>query len=237
MIDVNKKSIVFMPGWGFKSSIWDDILASLNMHTVRRLDLPNIKETNDLPIAIKRLSKHIPLNSTIVAWSLSGLIAILFCHHFPHRCNQLILVASLPKFVSDSNWIGIPSTVAKQFQHKAMTDPGLLLKQFLDWVQYPDTSKSVRLEIKNHCLTPHAKLIQYLTYMFNEDLRDIFNYLQTRIYLVFGEKDAIVPSQAVNQLNKLNKKLLIKIVPEAGHIPFLTHKELFTQILMDILYE
>jgi pimeloyl-[acyl-carrier protein] methyl ester esterase len=235
-----KPVIVLLPGWGINASIWQPVLESLAEYDIRQLDLPPLNQTTDFDQAMLGLINGIPDNSIIVAWSLSGLLALYLAHHLPRKCAKLILVSSLPQFTSTQDWLGVPLILAKQFQHKAKTNLIDLLNQFIKLVRYPDTSTATTEFITLHALNAEKyqpSLLRYLHVLFTVDYRQFFKDLTVPVHCIFGGKDAIVPSKAANQLRGLNKNTAISFIHDAGHIPFLTHQKIFNELLTGILHE
>lgn len=226
-----KKSLIFLPGWGFKSSIWDATANLFTDYDVKTIDLPILNENHDLNQVINSLNKAIPENSILIAWSLSGLIAIYFCYYLPHKCAKLILVSSLPKFIAASDWFGIPLKIAERFQQLAKTNLESLLTRFMSLIQYPGSL---------HILSAHENnfmLINYLNFMVNTDYCELFMNLNMPVYCLIGANDPIIPHNAITQLSALNNNISVNIISNAGHLPFLTHQEVFTQLLTGILHE
>lgn len=235
-----KKTLIFLPGWGFKSSIWQASAKLLTHYEVKTIDLPMLSDNHNLDSVIKKLNKTIPKNSTIIAWSLSGLIAIYFCYCLPHKCAKLILVNSLPKFIATPDWIGIPPEFARRFQHKAKTDIAKLLTHFIKLMQYPGSSTSINSYASLHTLDAgenYLMLTNYLNFIIKADYCHLFKKLAMPVYCIFGADDAIIPTQAIAQLATLNPNIRVNIIPGCGHIPFLSHQKIFTQLLTGVLNE
>jgi pimeloyl-[acyl-carrier protein] methyl ester esterase len=236
----NRQTLILLSGWGLHSAIWQPAVANLTNYDTRQIDLPLLKQAADLPQAMQELSRQIPDNSIIVAWSMSGLCALYLCQHLPHKCSKLILVCSLPHFATAPDWIGIPLTLAKRFQQKAQSNLANLLTQFIQLVAYPDTSAISTAFITLHALKEQeyqASLLLYLNFLFTADYREFFKNLTLSLHCIFGEADAIIPRQAASQLGVLNKNAKVTVLPAAGHIPFLTHQKIFNELITGILNE
>jgi pimeloyl-[acyl-carrier protein] methyl ester esterase len=218
-LSVKKNSLVFLPGWGFKASIWSRLIEKLSENKTRQYSIP-----------------------TLIGWSLGGLRAIQRCHQFPDRYKKLILVSSLPKFVSspEDNWTGISPDYALRFHTQAQTNIARLIPSFLRLVQYPDTSASLSAYLKDHLLDIHKPahknyLKRSLDWLLHSDLRKYYQNLSVPIIHIMGSQDAIMTynQHSINQLR--GKDTVIYTIPDAGHIPFLSHPELFIDILNETL--
>jgi pimeloyl-[acyl-carrier protein] methyl ester esterase len=232
----SQNAIVFLPGWGFKASIWDELIQVLKLTNAYTIDLPDEEKIH---VITETLNQHIPEQTTLVGWSLGGLIAIYFCYRFPEKCKKLILVCCSPQFVASENWAGITKDTAIQFQKNAQENMEVLLKNFLGIVQYPNNDRTLRLFLKKHLLPScpsQNSLTNYLNLLLTADFRSYFQKLCMPILAIYSEQDAIVPVITGEQLTRMAPTVSIKIIPKAGHIPFLTHQESFLDcIKMDLL--
>jgi len=236
MKNIENKTILFFPGWGFRASIWDSTLKFLSHFNTKVLDLPRNLEVDFEHQIFDIFHKEGRDKFIIVAWSLSGLPAIKFCHQYPHFCKKLILVNSLPRFVTTENWQAISQQVANQFLEDSQLNLEKVLDQFIRLVQYPNHSKSIKSFFKLNCIDPvthQLTLLSHLEFLFSADYRNLFASLDIPILGIFGFHDAIVPIQSASLLEKLNKKSRVKILSRTGHAPFLTHTEEFVQCLRD----
>lgn len=240
MKNSNKNSVAFLPGWGFSASVWDDLLGSLGNLNVKKIDLPETLEKNLAEEINSTMLERVSEDSTIVAWSLSGLFAINFCYQFPQMCKKLILINSLPRFSTGDDWMGISEKFSTRFIKQAKNHFDGISNKFLQLVQYPDNSESVKLYLQaNHKILPAHQdvLINYLEFLFEANFVYLLEKLNIPIYFLLSEKDAIIPIQSAVQLSKINKNITVKIIPEVGHSSFITHKEIFAKSLMSILHE
>jgi pimeloyl-[acyl-carrier protein] methyl ester esterase len=227
---VNK--IVFLPGWGFLATIWDDIANRLSSGEAICLELPRLDLSTTLPEIADQLKKLIPVGSIIVGWSLGGLLGLEFCARYPDHCRRLVLTASTPKFVADENWQGITKLQQSSFIRDAIEKPDLLMTQFRSLVQYPDRSRYVKDYMSLHSIQGD---LNYLEILFESDLREMYRSIKLDVDYILGEKDAIISSGNINRLKELNPRTKVEVIQGAGHIPFLTHKNEFIQCLNGIL--
>lgn len=238
MKNINKQTVVFLPGWGFKSSIWEETSTLLDGFDVRHIS--PFEESN--PLEMKKLAEKwceiIPPHSTIVAWSISGLFAIYFSYYFPERCQKLILVSSLPKFSTDNAWIGISEENVSHFKLGSENHFENIFHKFLSLTQFPDRNTKLKHYIKMHTIdfvSQQQLLKHYLNFMFDSDFCEYFKKI-INVYCVFSEGDAIVPIKSANQLKLLHPQVKLEVIPNASHIPFLTHPHLFFPLLLKVLH-
>ncbi|MBW5803100.1 alpha/beta fold hydrolase [Coxiella endosymbiont of Ornithodoros amblus] len=226
-----REPIVFISGWGVHASLLKE-----NTYLERKItliDLPWLTELT-LESVVNCLLSQIPDESIILGWSLGGLIGIKLASQFPGKVKKLALISSSPRFVADANWPGIDKKYADRFLILAKKNFNNLFNCFLFLVNYPNKNSAFRNQlIRNAVDFKRDKncLRNYLSILFEIDLRAEYSRLKIPLFHLFGEKDAIykVDSKALSSLNKQSK---IYSLPKAGHLPFLTHAREFYDRLM-----
>jgi pimeloyl-[acyl-carrier protein] methyl ester esterase len=225
--------IVFLPGLGFRSSIWDKIKFAFINDEVLFLDFPHFLNTDkkSLEDITDYFSEKIPINSDIIAWSFSGLFAIDFCHRFPKKVRKLILISSTPRFLVSEQWPGISINSSKNFDKIANEDLAFFIRKLINNVRYPSKSHELKSYLYSHVITDPNYLIPYLQILFSEDLREKYQILHHPTLLILGKEDPIVPEKLWMAMEKLNKNLQTKIIEQSGHVSFLTHTDIFSDTL------
>ncbi|MCD8573619.1 MAG: alpha/beta hydrolase [Gammaproteobacteria bacterium] len=90
IIDNSSPSLIFLPGWGFPSSMWKNIVALINHHQ------SHVSTCVELSDALS--AESFPPKAVLIGWSLGGLIAMKHCLRYPGRYQKLILINSAPYF-------------------------------------------------------------------------------------------------------------------------------------------
>lgn len=224
----SNKTLAFLPGWGFKASIFEDITASFHGEAIMLLDLP---KPSDLDSMVDTIANQLTNGATLVAWSLGGLLAIELANRYPEKIAKLVLVCTTPKFVTEDEWLGIDPLLVDQFRQSAKTDMDRLCSRFLKITQYPNKEKELFLMMKQHMLTNADDLLHYLELLFTLDVRASFKKLGNHVTYLLSESDAIIPSKIERQIRAMNKDIKIQILKNAGHVPFLTHKSEFMELI------
>ena len=227
-------NMAFIPGWGFKASLLKE--SSLYLKESILIDLPNIEELT-LETVTYHLSCSIPDNTIIVGWSLGGLIGILLAIHFPRKVNKLILLSSSPRFVQRKGWPGIPLAEANKFIKLAEKNFANLFTYFLALVNYPNRIvhyKRLLNENSINFLECHDLLLKYLKILFSSDIREDYKRIKIPLFHVFGEQDPIVRLN-LKELYDLNPRAIIHIIPESGHLVFLTHETSYYNQLVEFI--
>jgi len=230
MKQLNNEHIVFLPGWGFKCSVWQSIASEFNQSLL--LDFP-VENNITLNHIGNFFSQKIPDNSIIIGWSLGGMVALNIAKLFPQKCKKLILVASTPKFVTCENWDGMHQAAADDFFERAYHEDDALLQHFIKLVQFPNRSSLIREYLTNNTLEIE-KYKEYLKLLFQSDLRAEYERIAVPILHVLGSNDALVRSQASN-FKQLNGATSINVINGAGHVPFLSHKQDFLKMINEFI--
>lgn len=217
----NENPIVFLPGWGFKASIWHSFADKLQSKNIFFYDLPN--EHTDLISISKAISKYIPENSTLIAWSLGSLLATTLCHQFPEKIKQLITVASTPKFSMGENWHGISQKKMLGFKQEAHTNLPRLMRKF-QAMALPHQSNDHLLDLENQ-----TSLLFYLDLLFSTDVRNLYTHFEKPTLHIFGDQDQILSPDCAKQITAHYPSHKVHIIKGAGHAPFLSHTQEFMQ--------
>jgi pimeloyl-[acyl-carrier protein] methyl ester esterase len=226
---MNNSPIIFLPGLGFKASLAD----YLGLENCLGVDLPIWDAKMSLNDVLKPLIDKIPIHAIIIGWSLGGLIALLLKQAFKEHIKDIILVNASPKYLAADNWAGVSLEEAKQFSHLIETDFIALIKGFTQRVQFPDKCRRRRKILNSHLNHDQVSFKKYTELLFNTDLRD--GYLKQTVYQIISDNDIVWPEQ-------VTKNVLLQSQPTyqiqgAGHAPFLSHQQQFTQIIKEIIHE
>lgn len=169
--------LVFLPGWGYRSSVFTAMLPYFSDLRVRCMDLPLTDEIQDGKI--------------LVGWSLGGLIAMTLCAQYPDRYQQLILLSCAPKFPNDH---------AADFMSMAENDMTQTLQHFIKLTSFP--SRSARQYFAAHAddMNSRPSLHDELAFLFDTDMRETLASLKLPILSLHGSRDAVLPASANSQI-------------------------------------
>jgi pimeloyl-[acyl-carrier protein] methyl ester esterase len=227
----NKKSIVFLPGWGFKPSIWTSVADHLTDFAPHLLDLPKLLDGS----MTSTLIKSCPDNAALVGWSLGGLIATLLYLDYPEHFTHLILISSTPKFTQADDWIGISEAQAKKQLSAAEKNILNYQQQFLSLACHPNQSPELTHELAMHIQqTDSAQLIPYLRFLFDTDTRAAFTTISIPVLQIISDRDRIVTKEQSMQSERLLQHQ-INIIPEAGHMLLKTHPSNIAQSIREFI--
>lgn len=225
-------TIAFLPGWGFKASIWQEIANQFPENKVLLIDLP--QEHDDIVTAI---NEKIPANSILIAWSLSGIIATDLCLTFPDKYVKLVTVASTPKWIADKDWPGISETIIESFHAEACANLPQLMLKFQQLVNGKNRQANLREFIKTHAIdiTEHYTLLFYLNLLMQANKRKSYYQLNIPIMHIFGDQDYLIPVKCASIIKHDYPLHSVRVINNAGHIPFITHTSEFMQYLLPFI--
>ncbi len=214
--------LVFLPGFGFKSDIWQAIAEEFKAFSIHLIDFPRVDHKTSWLEATHGLLEKIPLQSILIAWSFGGLFAIDLCAQYPNRFEGLILVSSLPYFLASDGWDAISIPFANRFLSKFKRDPHQSLNDFYQLIKCQKYgSKDMH----------SVSLNQYLQWLLNIDLRARFKEIEMPILGIYGGQEELFSLKVTEQMIKLNDRFQLVALSNCGHVPFLHQKTQFINIL------
>ncbi len=238
---MKKPQLVLLHGWGLSSFIWQSFIPYLeDQFTVLPLDLLGFGynrasyHTINLDSLTQNILDHSPLSALFLGWSLGGLVAMNIAIHYPSRIQQLITIASTPKFIGEDLWPGMTCHLLEQFARQLKIDYQATLQHFI-LLQFRGSPAQYRLiqSLKQQVLDNPAPstdaLNQGLRLLQVTDLRDqLINIQCPQLYLL-GHCDTLVPSAVAEKINHLTKRAQINVLPKVSHAPFLSNPALCAQ--------
>ena len=237
------QSLVLLHGWAMHSGIWREFAQQLaGRYQVICLDLPGHGRSQplerfDLASVSAALLAAIPVEQfSVLGWSLGAELAINLAASVPKRVNQLLLLAGNPKFVGDDGWPGVQPKVLQAFASQLNGDIKLMLTRFLALQVngLPDAKRHLTIlkTALQACDAPWLPNLQAgLAILESTDLRQQLARLQCPITVIQGDKDPLIPVATADAIQQLNPQITTHILPNAGHVPFISHN----QQLLDII--
>lgn len=224
--------LVFFHGFGFDHTIWHPLVSHLSKYfTIYLIDLPGFGKTErGLWEEFKlNLLINLPHQFIVIGWSLGGLYATRLAIEESSRVTHLINVASSPRFIKDVEWPGVDAAVFDGFYHNLMANPKKTLKEFLQF--------SVRTPLDNMELAIPSKwaLNSGLRCLKEWDFRKKLTNFKKPTYYWFGGKDAIIPKNTMAVMEQIYPHFHYSLFPRGSHVPFLSDKNDFIQLLSDTL--
>lgn len=244
-----KPTLVLLHGWGLNHAIWQPIAAALaDECTVLTPDLPGYglavrsPQPYTLAALADQLADVIPPHSLVLGWSLGGLIATALALRHPAKVRALLLLASSPCFLQQTDWPGMNAGVMQQFAGALSANLALTVERFLAIQAMGSTTarqdiKQLKQAVLSLPLPAAAVLASGLDILSHTDLRADLSRLQMPLYYCFGRLDSLVPVAIAQRLPALVSSADIRVIAKASHAPFISHPEEFLLWLRRVLQE
>ena len=242
------KQLVFLHGWGVNSGVWQPLINMLkNQFCVTTIDLPGygcnqqqLPSPYNLENIAQSVAEHLPSNCILIGWSLGGLVAQQIANYYPEKLKQLVLICSSPKFSKSTDWPGIENKVLDFFIHQLALDftktlQRLLVVQAMGSVNAKQDAKTIKQAVRQFPLPSPIALSAGLDMLQNIDLREQFKTLLIPCHMFLGRLDTLVPDKVASMVQHLNSKVIVEVITDASHAPFISNTESFAKQLIKAL--
>lgn len=236
--------LVLLHGWGMGPSVFDVWCRELpGGREVRRPDLARCGSRVDPGVQADPLAALAAIAAAgldrpahWVGWSLGGLVALKAALQVPALVRRVTLLASSPRMVAASDWPGIDAAELARFRRELWTDAGATHDRFLTLQVRGGRDaraalRALRRAVSVDGLPPMDVLATGLDLLLRSDLRSDLDALSCPVHAVLGERDALVPAAVAPRLERLC--VPTRIVPGAGHVPFISHPGVVTDAIME----
>jgi pimeloyl-[acyl-carrier protein] methyl ester esterase len=244
--------LVLLHGWGLHSGFFAPGLARFCAHgRVHAVDLPG--HGLSAPLARYTLDGMVDLLATafeherapltLLGWSFGGLVAQRFAARYPERVGRLVLVCTTPRLIAVPDWShGVSEATARRFGDELAVAYRPTLKRFLTLqMQGAPDPRQVLAAMRSLLfgrLTPDpAALAGALDILVATDLRAAAPALAQPALVVTGGRDTLTPAGAGAWLARALPSARLAHIPEAAHIPFLSHPDVFYSALDTFLHD
>ncbi|CCQ12739.1 Biotin synthesis protein BioH [Pseudoalteromonas luteoviolacea B = ATCC 29581] len=244
-----QQNIVFLHGWGMNKAVWQLVLEALSNDAALNptaLNLPGFGshswkyDAYELTEVSDVLAEQLPSKCVLVAWSMSGLMAMDLAKRYPEKVSKVILVGSTPHFVASKNWHGIKPEVLAQFMQALSNDPTKTVERFLaiqamGSEHAKEDIKKLRGWLAQEPSASSVALAGGLKLLNECDLRICFQEITQPVLGIYGRLDSLVPVKVVDELSHLRPGFQTEIIAKASHAPFISHRDEFVSILKSML--
>jgi pimeloyl-[acyl-carrier protein] methyl ester esterase len=185
---------------------------------------------------VEALAEQLPA-STLLGWSMGGLYAIALARRFPGKFPAVVLVACNPCFVQQPDWgCAVDRAVFDEFSRGLIDNWQLTMRRFIG-LQLKGVASSREMirhitELLQRGGEPDSAALEAgLQLLLNYDARADLQALKQPVMLVLGERDTLVPVGVARQIRMLKPALHVECVARSAHAPFITHTEIFAELL------
>jgi len=235
------KPLVLLHGWAMNSAVWERVVKRLSAsYRLFLVDLPGMGQSRavypyHLHSLAEAVAEEIPGVSTILGWSLGGLVAQQIALNQPDRVEKLILVGTNPCFVSKPEWPqGIAARHFEQFNQRFEQDFNATLLNFLtlQCMHAKDARATVRQLRTAFAAKPtptQDNLNQALDILLQTDLCEEVGRIFQPTLLIHGDRDTLAPVAAAHWLAMHLQRAQLRVIAGAAHAPFLSHADAFCE--------
>lgn len=237
------RDLVLLHGWGLHGGVWGGLRAALEPRfRVTALDLPGHGFSAFSPLrgfdeAVDEIAAVVPEGSLVCGWSLGGLFALRLARRHPVRVRALGLVATTPCFTERPDWPHAmkPETLAG-FALGLRTDLAATLKTFvvLNVLGGPAARTVVRAVAEDAIArgAPDPSALEVgLEILRTVDLRPEVPAIAQPAVVLHGARDMLCPADAGRWLAANLPRARMVELPDAAHLPFVSHPEAFVGAL------
>ena len=241
--------LVLLHGWAMHSGIWGSVRSQLAQHfRLHLVDLPGhgaspspwIHGPDALKNMTEMIADNLPEHSIICGWSLGGQIAMKLSLDMPERINKLILISTTPSFIQREDWIwAMEEAILESFIRSLDQNSVSTLNRFFTLQIQGDINtllllRKLRKYISKEGVPDWDGLQIGMKILLTTDLRRNIKNINHPVTLLHGKNDAIVPVDSARWLHENLEDSKLIILPDCGHIPFLSHTDQFLSSIFKV---
>jgi pimeloyl-[acyl-carrier protein] methyl ester esterase len=235
--------LVLLHGWGLHSGVWSELIPALAArHRVHAIDLPGHGRSASTPVhgfdeAVDHVARLVPEHSFVCGWSLGGLVALRLAQAWPGRVRALALVSTTPCFVERAGWPdAMKASTLQTFAAGLRTDRDATLESFvrlnaLHGARSREAIRAFTQRLGERGVPAVEALGASLQWLRDVDLRKEVGALAVPALVIHGARDALAPVAAGRWLAASLPDATLHEFPDAAHLPFFTHRDLFVKTL------
>ena len=145
----------------------------------------------------------------------------------------MLLLAATPRFANAPNWLhGIDVPVLEQFGRQLEADTERTLARFLSLQVRAGRAgvhqlRQLQAAMRTRPVAHPDALRTGLRFLQQADLRQIMSGTSLPLRWLLGERDMLVPVS----VDGVFPRIPVERVPDAGHVPFLSHPQLCSAVI------
>ena len=226
--------LVLLHGWALHGGMWGPWIDELARHArLHLVDLPGhgrspwpagVRDLAGLAAAVR---PAVPDGAAVLGWSLGGMVALELARG--PRLAALVLVATTPRFVVDTDWEhGLSPELLAEFARGLASDHRATVQNFLALQTRGDeraheTLRQLRRSLDAHGPPDAAALEAGLAILGSADLRSALPRIAVPALVIAGDHDRITPPGAGLELAARLPQARLAAIARSGHAPFLSH--------------
>lgn len=226
--------LLMIPGWAMTSTVWRDLAGRLSRQwRVTLVDLPGHGANADLPFERDRVAERVagcaPPGAVWLGWSLGGQVALRAATSGA-AVRGLVLLAATPRFTAAGDWPhGVSAEALDSLRRELDRDPAQARSGFMTLLasRGRDSRRaagSLRRALRAAAFST-AALRSALDWLEGTDLRPVLPLVTQPTWWVNGGEDPLAAADTGPSAAALMGNAACRPLPDAGHMPFLTHQD------------
>ncbi|MCO1334699.1 malonyl-ACP O-methyltransferase BioC [Microbulbifer sp. OS29] len=241
---IRVEHLVFLHGWGGDQHLWQPLLDALCGSaglTLQCIELPGFgvcsdKDWPQQAALLQQLYLQLPSNCILVGHSLGGMLATsLAALNGQEKILAVVSIAANACFVARERWPGMAPATFKDFFTAFDVDPVNTWEWFCALQAHGDPAmRALRKQLK--ASKPQINVAAWraaLQCLADLDNRDHLRCQKVSALYLFGERDALVPTEAVQAMRALG--VCTKVIPDTGHLPHYSQADSVARHLLDFV--
>jgi len=238
--------LVLLHGWAMHSGIWGRLLHELSSDfRINLVDLPGHGVNRLVPLSVNledvagQILGRVP-EAVWIGWSLGGLVTLAAAILQPQKMRKAILVGATPSFARRSDWdCGVDAGSCQAFSDALDNHPEATMEQF--WSQCygaASVAESLRLLGKSSVmddLPADEDLKAGLSLLYDSDLLAQSGECKVPALFLGGTRDRTIRPESFTRAAALMPAGQAHVMRGAGHVPFITHRDAFLDIICGYL--
>lgn len=211
---IEQKNIVFISGWaGIGESLdylWPE---NISIKKFAPCYFFENKKQQFPSLYAKKIIENINTKSTIIGWSLGGMVAQEIAAMKPELVSKLILINATDCFVKTvKNPYGVEVETVQSMKQNLEHDLESTLKNFISFAYARNKEDFILPRLKSAMQFSLENLLFGLDYLLNMDLSNLDYQADSPIYILHSKEDVIInPKSSTILFTKAKNKKLVEI--------------------------
>jgi pimeloyl-[acyl-carrier protein] methyl ester esterase len=236
------RPVIFIHGWNMAGSVWGlqiDFFSTTGFEAVA-VDLRGHGASSGMtPFTVAQSARDIKalvdnkryVRPVLVGWSMGAMVAIEYALRYPDAAAGICLVGGTPRFTMTEDYPhGLPPKDLQGMKLKLKRDFKRCIGEFRAAISSGLSPEEKMLVVDAPLPTPEAAM-EGLGELASVDLRARLDQINTPVLLIHGTEDRVCMPGASAYMEAEIKGSESVLIEAAGHLPFLSHRERFNEVL------